>query len=725
MAREFPISTYMSNAAYPGLTGITYDYTNSIYALLENGDLELGNYPDGLLWGGISKNDCPYLYPSKMIFDPNSKTLSITRLNDGNEQSATYPDAQIGYMYSMTQTFASSTWPAFLRTTNWRVDSPVLDWNTYKTITNVSGFNLVTNFANTYICSETPVNRTCPVVYALAIHKASYNALPQKYNPSIWWPSGIVQEMCIKDIEAGTASYYNQYTNTTYNNLGINDIILVGFKIQEYGVITGFTNTDVIHAFGTNDKNKIQLPINNLMGLYAQSAHLASAWKNYSSVLIPSKYVVDSNLYENELLSQDLDRAKINYVYSNENHYIGDFGGYRNNNAYISGTVVGAGMGYNGDATFDISEIMDMYESGGSGYDVYIRPYTAGDKYVFMSAPERLSGYSNIGYQQLFVYQVFDTLDDLYRYIAGFGMAFTIATRSLNMRDISDGIYSNDVFAPILDNHNVYHGEYTRGADNPNNSFFALNSINDSDFEPSDGPEPEPSEINNFYFGDKKIESLYYGNKEIKALYYGQNLIFPTTPPTPSNPYTEISYIEATGTQYINTGYTQQSNSLRIKMTVRPAFMGNTGKLIAAPNFGLKVVWYGTIQGRFYGINFYVNDGALFSGSVWHDPQSYFTEVEAILNPTTAKLLQDGGTSGSGAGSDASISASSPYCIFSEAGQELLQCQLSACQIYDNEVLVRDFIPVLRNSDNKPGLLDRVSNQFYTNAGTGEFIYYE
>lgn len=36
---------------------------------------------------------------------------------------------------------------------------------------------------------------------------------------------------------------------------------------------------------------------------------------------------------------------------------------------------------------------------------------------------------------------------------------------------------------------------------------------------------------------------------------------------------------------------------------------------------------------------------------------------------------------------------------------------------------IREFIPALRVSDNKPGLYDTVNNQFYTNQGTGEFLY--
>lgn len=44
-------------------------------------------------------------------------------------------------------------------------------------------------------------------------------------------------------------------------------------------------------------------------------------------------------------------------------------------------------------------------------------------------------------------------------------------------------------------------------------------------------------------------------------------------------------------------------------------------------------------------------------------------------------------------------------------------------KIYDSEVLVRDFIPVLRKSDSKPGMYDLVSGQFFVNQGTGEFSY--
>ena len=48
---------------------------------------------------------------------------------------------------------------------------------------------------------------------------------------------------------------------------------------------------------------------------------------------------------------------------------------------------------------------------------------------------------------------------------------------------------------------------------------------------------------------------------------------------------------------------------------------------------------------------------------------------------------------------------------------------IKSCKIWDNNALIRDYIPVIRNSDNKPGMYDRVTKTFFTNQGTGEFTY--
>lgn len=41
------------------------------------------------------------------------------------------------------------------------------------------------------------------------------------------------------------------------------------------------------------------------------------------------------------------------------------------------------------------------------------------------------------------------------------------------------------------------------------------------------------------------------------------------------------------------------------------------------------------------------------------------------------------------------------------------------CRIYDGDTTVRDFVPVLRRSDNKPGMYDTINKIFYVNAASG------
>ena len=48
---------------------------------------------------------------------------------------------------------------------------------------------------------------------------------------------------------------------------------------------------------------------------------------------------------------------------------------------------------------------------------------------------------------------------------------------------------------------------------------------------------------------------------------------------------------------------------------------------------------------------------------------------------------------------------------------------IAFCKIWDNNYLVRDFVPCIRKSDNKPGMFDLVSREFFVNQGTGEFGY--
>ena len=43
-------------------------------------------------------------------------------------------------------------------------------------------------------------------------------------------------------------------------------------------------------------------------------------------------------------------------------------------------------------------------------------------------------------------------------------------------------------------------------------------------------------------------------------------------------------------------------------------------------------------------------------------------------------------------------------------------------KIYEQNVLVRNYIPCYRKADNVIGLYDKVNGVFYTNAGSGTFL---
>ena len=50
------------------------------------------------------------------------------------------------------------------------------------------------------------------------------------------------------------------------------------------------------------------------------------------------------------------------------------------------------------------------------------------------------------------------------------------------------------------------------------------------------------------------------------------------------------------------------------------------------------------------------------------------------------------------------------------------KCRIYYCKIYDNNNILRDYIPCVRDSDNVAGLYDMVTKEFYINNGNGYFV---
>lgn len=175
--------------------------------------------------------------------------------------------------------------------------------------------------------------------------------------------------------------------------------------------------------------------------------------------------------------------------------------------------------------------------------------------------------------------------------------------------------------------------------------------------------------------------------------------------------YQEVEYLESSGTQRIDTGI-NASSVLGLKYKMRES-SGRFG-VLGADDYKRHHTY--TDNGSLYG--FY---------SLAYGSSSWDSDTEVSVNwLNDRKLYKNGvevaslwaGTFDTGltyilfARHNRTQGTYSPYWV-----GRLYSCKMSV----DTDV-VRNFIPCIRISDNKPGLYDTVNNEFLVNSGTGEFI---
>lgn len=189
--------------------------------------------------------------------------------------------------------------------------------------------------------------------------------------------------------------------------------------------------------------------------------------------------------------------------------------------------------------------------------------------------------------------------------------------------------------------------------------------------------------------------------------------------------YTQVDYIKSSGNQYIDTGVNADSN-LSIKMNLSSDYHIQQRHMGAIKND----------NGVYTRHHITLNDStttnyiASFTGrtnsaqnllSTIDDNKHYLnldiynkkvsvdeeTPIDLTLQPFDTELN---------------------YWLFARNSNNSTNMSFAIMQIYDckmyySDVLVRDFIPCYRNSDNEVGLYDLVNKVFYTNQGTGVFTY--
>ena len=183
------------------------------------------------------------------------------------------------------------------------------------------------------------------------------------------------------------------------------------------------------------------------------------------------------------------------------------------------------------------------------------------------------------------------------------------------------------------------------------------------------------------------------------------------------NGYTELEYIESTGTQYIDTGVAPSNNTGFI-IDFQYTNTDTTEQIIIGsfdPNFlidraeGKLSYAYRTGQGL----------DELFPTSA----ESFIARHTMELNwKNNGKFVFEDITRNL---PSISFINSRPIYIFSCSGLTYLNTKsgrVYSVKISNNSDVVRNMIPARRNSDGVVGMYDTVTDTFFENAGTGEFV---
>ena len=178
----------------------------------------------------------------------------------------------------------------------------------------------------------------------------------------------------------------------------------------------------------------------------------------------------------------------------------------------------------------------------------------------------------------------------------------------------------------------------------------------------------------------------------------------------PYETYTQVEYIEGTGTQWIDTGLISSAdNKIYFDIDFEVNNISGNGadrNPIGSQNFAFNTYFLQVFLSKIY----------MFQGDI-------NTEVTDLRNKVkfykTNWYVND-------ELKNSSIGYPTSNCniYLFKWGNNLSKNKLYKCNFFDEgENLLREFIPCYRKSDNKPGLYDLVSGVFYTNQGTGEFTY--
>ena len=187
--------------------------------------------------------------------------------------------------------------------------------------------------------------------------------------------------------------------------------------------------------------------------------------------------------------------------------------------------------------------------------------------------------------------------------------------------------------------------------------------------------------------------------------------------------YRQVEYIESTGTQYIDTGTKFNSNTDKFEITYQMADKSGNYFICGSGYYDTGYMW---LYNYSYSnkLSLYILDT---SGT-----QREFGSLSAVdeLKHTIVyedkKLYTDGNQTANGS---SLTLGETPYnfALFTSMNTTGYnsKTKIYSFKMYKSGTLTRDMVPCINEATGKAGMYDLVTNTFYGNAGTGDFVYQE
>jgi len=190
--------------------------------------------------------------------------------------------------------------------------------------------------------------------------------------------------------------------------------------------------------------------------------------------------------------------------------------------------------------------------------------------------------------------------------------------------------------------------------------------------------------------------------------------------------YSVVDCIISSGQQWIDTGIAcTESTGGMVDMNLlsnasKPYMLacyknGVRGYLIGCetPNYAYG---YGNVRFVNTSINFPTNERHEFK-TMFANGHQYAAIDDHVIYQTAL--------SGSFTTDNIALSLFALQNSYAGSMQQYCKAKLYAATLWQNDIAVRDFVPVIRLQDNKPGLYDIIGQAFYVNQGTDNDFSYE